>query len=188
LRSARTRQRLIGAFLELLRESPRIPTTAQIAQRAGCSQRSLFERFSSLVALSLATAEHAFTRGNTQAIARNVDGNRQTRLKSQVETRARTCEEWLPLWRVLLHYQREADELKVWIRRVHDATRQRLELMYDTELSTLPAAERKDMVIALGALTDFESWGRMRELHGLSASEAENVWIRTIDRILPPTP
>src|SRR5258708_34257949 len=112
LRGVRTKERLITAFLELLRESPAIPTAAQIAQRAGCSARSLFTRFSGLLDLSLAAAEYAFIRGTAQAVARHVDGDRQTRLKSQVETRARTCEEWLPLWRGLLQYQRQAKELK----------------------------------------------------------------------------
>jgi hypothetical protein len=60
--------------------------------------------------------------------------------------------------------------------------------MYQPELSTLTDGERTDTLIALGALTDFESWGRMREMHGLSIQEAQNVWIKAIDRILPPTP
>jgi hypothetical protein len=60
--------------------------------------------------------------------------------------------------------------------------------MYKPELCKLADGERVDILIALGALTDFESWGRMRELHGLSIKEAQDVWIKAIDRILPPTP
>jgi AcrR family transcriptional regulator len=187
-RSIPIRQRLIASVLELLRESPEIPTAAQVAKRAGCSQQSLFENFSSLLDLSIAVAEHAFIQGSRQAVARHVDGDRQTRLRSQVETRARTCEEWLPLWRALLHYQRKSDKLRVWVARVHDAMLQRLELMYKPELCQLTDGERVDILIALGALTDFESWGQMRELHGLSIKEAQDVWIKAIDRILPPTP
>jgi hypothetical protein len=138
--------------------------------------------------LSLGAAKYAFVQGSLRAAARHVDGDRPTRLKSQVETRAQTCEEWLPLWRALLHYQRKSDKLKVWVCRVHDAMLQRLELMYEPELSHLTDGARVDMLIALGALTDFESWGRMRELHGLSIQEAQNVWIKAIDRMLPPTP
>src|SRR5262245_53350913 len=97
-RSIPTRQRLMTSFLELLRESPDIPTTAQVAKRAGCSQHSLFEHFSGMLDLSVAVAEYAFVQVRQQAVARHVDGDRQTRLRSQVQTRARTCEEWLPLW------------------------------------------------------------------------------------------
>ena len=51
LRSERTRQAIIEAYLELLRRDPRMPTAAQLAERAGCSVRSIFGRFSDLNAL-----------------------------------------------------------------------------------------------------------------------------------------
>jgi AcrR family transcriptional regulator len=188
LRSERTKQVLIEAYLGLLRENPQIPTAADIARRAGCSIRSVFERFSDLLSLSFATADYAFAQGMAQAVARHVDGDRQTRLRSQVETRAAVCEQWLPLWRALLRHQHESQELAYRIERMRDAIVGRLELMYRPELSALPDAERKAVLIALEALTDFESWGRMRERHGLSIEAARDVWIAAIDRILPPTP
>ena len=188
LRSERTKQVLIEAYLGLLRENPQIPTAADIARRAGCSIRSVFERFSDLLSLSFATADYAFAQGMAQAVARHVDGDRQTRLRSQVETRAAVCEQWLPLWRALLRHQHESQELAYRIERMRDAIVGRLELMYRPELSALPDAERKAVLIALEALTDFESWGRMRERHSLSIEAARDVWIAAIDRILPPTP
>ena len=63
-----------------------------------------------------------------------------------------------------------------------------MELMYRAELSALPEEERRQLLIALEALTDMESWARMREQHGLSFDEACEVWIHAIDRLLPPTP
>ena len=188
LRSERTKQVLIESYLDLLRENPQIPTASDIAKRAGCSVRSVFERFSDLLTLSFAAADYAFAQGMAQAVARNVDGDRQTRLKSQVETRVAVCERWLPLWRALLRHQHESEELAFRIERMRDAIVGRLQLMYGPELSTLSEAERKAVLIALEALTDFESWGRLRERHGLSVEAARDVWITAIDRILPPTP
>ena len=188
LRSARTKQLIIEAYLTLLRESPEIPTAAQIAKRAGYSVRSIFERFDDLLSLSFAAADYAFAAGLTQAAIRDLDGTRAQRLQAQVETRAAICERWLPLWRVLLHNQNESEHLKVRIGRMRDAVWARLALMYRAELATLPDAERKRVLIALEQLTDFESWGRMRERHGLSVEEARDVWIAAIDRLLPPTP
>ena len=78
--------------------------------------------------------------------------------------------------------------MRVRIERMRDAVMQRLELMYEPELSALPDLERKHVLIALEALTDFESWGRMRERHGLSIEAARAVWIGAIDRMLPPAP
>jgi AcrR family transcriptional regulator len=187
-RSERTRQVIMDSYIALLRESPEIPTAAQIAGRAGLSTRSIFERFDDLQSLSLATVDHAFTLGEAEAVVRNVDGDRAIRLRSHVETRATTCERWLPLWRVVVANQGKLGDLKDRIRFIRLAVVKRLELMYRPELSTLGDSERRDLLIALEALIDFESWGRMREDHGLTVEEASGVWVRMIDRMLPPTP
>jgi AcrR family transcriptional regulator len=188
LRSERTKQLIIEAYLDLLRENPQVPTAAQIAERAGYSVRSVFERFADLLTLSLAVADYAFVQGAAQAVPRHVDADRQTRLRSHVETRANVCERWLPLWRTLVLNQSESDLLKIRIEYMREAFVTRLELMYRPELAQLPEPERKQLLIALETLIDFESWGRMRERHGLSVEAACDVWINAIDRILPPTP
>jgi AcrR family transcriptional regulator len=188
LRSERTRQAIVEAYLALLRESPRIPTASRIAERAGFSVRSIFERFPDLHTLRVAATDHVFVVGNTLAVPRHVDSDRPTRLRSQVETRAQTCEHWLPLWRALNANQGDSAELKVRIKLARDMIRQRLELMYKPELATLAEPVRRQTVIALELLTDFESWGRMRELYGLSVEAACAVWAHAIDSLLPPTP
>ena len=187
-RSERTRQHLIETYLDLLKENPKRPTADELAKQAGCSERSVFERFSDLQTLSLAALDYALHQASAQAVVRNVDGDRLSRIRSQVETRAETCERWLPLWRTLLHTQHDSEELPRRIECTRDTMLARLELMYRPELSTLSAAERREVLIALEALTDFESWGRMRQRHGLSVEAAREVWINTIGRILPPTP
>lgn len=188
LRSERTKQSIMDAYIELLRESPEIPTAAQIAARAGISTRSVFERFVDLQGLSLATADYAFAMGEAQAVARNVDGDRPTRVRSHVETRAKTCENWLPVWRVIVANQGRLEQLRDRIRFIRRVIVKRMELMYRAELEGLSAEERRDLLIALESLIDFESWGRMREVHSLSFDEACSVWVRMIDRMLPPTP
>jgi AcrR family transcriptional regulator len=188
LRSERTKQYIIEAYLTLLRQNPRPPTASQIAERAGYSVRSLFERFPDLLSLSLAAADFAFAQANIQAAIRNAIGDRTTRIRAQVETRARTCEDWLPLWRALVLNQQVSEELRQRIRRVREAIMARVLLMYRPELDSVSHVERRRTLIALEALTDFESWARMRETAGLSFEEACTVWVRAIDRLLPPTP
>jgi len=188
LRSERTKQLIMEAFLALLRESSTMPTAAQIAERAGYSVRSIFERFPDLDALRVATVDYSLAQSAALAPARNVDGDRQTRIRSQVETRAGTCERGIALWRVFLFNVEESEELKLRLRIARQRTIDRFEIMYRPELSTLPDVERKYMLIALEALTDMESWARMREFFGLSFADACAVWIHAIDRMLPPTP
>ena len=188
LRSERTKQLIIEAFLALLREDPVMPTAVQIAERAGYSVRSIFERFPDLIALRVAATDYALAQALALAPARQVDSDRQTRVKSQVETRAFTCERGIALWRVLLGTEDESGELAIRIKRARETAVTRMELMYKPELATLAPEERQQTLIALEAITDIESWARMREMHGLSFEEACTVWINAIDRMLPPTP
>ena len=74
------------------------------------------------------------------------------------------------------------------VRFIRDATVKRIELFYRPELSTMATTERRQTVLAIDGLIDFESWARMREFFDLSFDEACNVWIRAIDRLLPSTP
>jgi len=188
LRSERTRQLIVEAYMALVRENHQVPTAAQIAERAGYSVRSVFERFPDLLALRVAAADYAIAEGRAQAALRDVEADRATRIRSQVESRARGCERWLPLWQALNANLNESAELQKRIQLIRDLVRMRLELMFKPELSTLPETQRRHLLVALEAITDYESWGRMRELYELSFEEACAVWIRALDRLLPPTP
>lgn len=186
LRSERTKQLIIEAHLELLRRAPlQTPTARQIAAQAGCSVRSVFERFENLDTLKLATADYAIAAGQVEALARDVDGDRQTRIRSHVTTRAQACEKWLPLWRILTTTQHQLPELKERILRARRGNIERMRQMYRPELATLAEAEREALLVALAILISFESWEQLRDCYGLSLEAAQDVWIAAIDRMLP---
>jgi AcrR family transcriptional regulator len=187
-RSARTRQLIIEAYLALLRERPQIPTAAAIAERAGYSVRSIFERFPDLHALRIAATDDAMTRASSRVAALPVRGDRDTRLRMHVETRAQICQEWLPLWRALNANQGQSAELKARIKLVRQLVIRRIEEIYEPELSSLDDVQRLQTVLAIEAMIDFESWARMREVFGLSVADACRIWHKAIDRLLPPTP
>lgn len=190
LRSERTKQLIIEAYLALLRENPQTPTptAAEIAVRAGYSVRSVFERFPDLHTLRVAAADYGLAHAAALAPARDTDGDRATRIKSHVETRAGTCERGVALWRALTFNIDENDALKVRLRVARERTIDRMEIMYGPELSTLSAIERRNLLIAIEAVTDIESWARLRDTYGLSFAEGCAVWILAMDRMLPPTP
>src|SRR5262245_7269088 len=165
-----------------------MPTAAQIADRAGYSVRSVFERFPDLSKLRLAAADYGLAQAAALAPPRHVEGDRLTRIRSQVETRAGTCERGVALWRVLVASVSEDEELKDRVRISRERTIDRLEVMYRPELQTLPEPDRRYLLIALEAITDIESWANMREQHGLSVDQACAVWVGAIDLMLPPTP
>lgn len=188
LRSERTRHLIIEAYLDLLRLAPGMPTAVQIAEHAGYSVRSIFERFSDLDALSLAAADYALAVGQAEAVAHDVESDRPTRIRSHVETRAYASEKWLPLWRILIGSQNKIADLKARIALARQGNMTRLKLMYAPELSTLATPAREQLLVALVTLISFESWDLMRDHFGLSPEAARDVWRSTIDRMLPPTP
>ncbi len=190
LRSERTRHLIIEAYLALLQEHRRMPTSAEIAARAGYSVRSIFERFSDLDALSLAVADYAITLGQAEAEVCDTEGDRATRIRSHVRTRAQACERWLPLWRILTAkpVQEQVAELRAHVLAVRRGNVERLELMYRPELATLDPPVREALVLALAMLTSFESWGALRDDFGVAGEAALDIWVTAIDRMLPQEP
>ena len=189
LRSERTRQLIIEAYLALATEGvPRLPTAAEIAGRAGCSVRSVFERFRDLQALQLAAIDYALVQTVALSPPRGRDGDRACRISAQVEGRAQTCERWLPLWRALLANRGDAPEVRHRVEAARTRNLARLEAMYAAELGALEEGERRQLLIVLEALTDVDSWARMREFFGLSVADACATWQVAIDRLLPATP
>jgi AcrR family transcriptional regulator len=189
LRSERTKQLIIEAYLALAQEnSPQVPTAAEIALRAGYSVRSVFERFPDIHTLQVAAVDYALVQVAALAPARDSDGDRPTRIRTHVDGRGRTCERWLLLWRSLVVNQRDSEALKQRVVMSRERVVARLEFMFAAELSTLSDIERRQLLIVLEALTDVESWARMREFFSLSYDEACAVWHQAFDRLLPSTP
>jgi AcrR family transcriptional regulator len=187
LRSLRTRQQIVEAFLALLEREP-VPKAAEIAERAGCSVRAVYDRFPTMAALRVAAVDYAFAQAAALAPLRHVDADRGTRVRSHVETHAHVCDRGTAVWRLLLAAQGESEDLRHRLRLARQRTVARLELMFGPELAPLPDRERSQLVIALEALTDPEGWARMRADYGLSFAEACEVWIVAIDRLLPAAP
>ena len=187
LRSLKTKQRIIEAYLALAGEkSPLVPTAAEIARRAGYSVRSVFERFPDIHTLQVAAVDFALTLVTPSAPPSATD--RQSRIRSQVESRGRSCERWLPLWRSLIANQGESAELRQRVVALRQWDVRCLASIYGPELSTVSDGERRQLLMVLEALTDIESWARMQEFFGLSFEEACAAWMQAIDRLLPPTP
>ena len=187
-RGERTKRELVEAYIALLRERRVVPTAAQIAERAGYSLRTLYMHYSDIATLSEATCDYAIAQGLSVPVGDMRTADRQARIRFQVDVRACNSERWLPLWRMLLHYQDSVPGLERRVRMARTLIYERLQLMYGQELATLPDNERRATLLALEAVVDMQSWGRMREAHGLSYEEASQAWITAIDRLLPPTP
>ena len=187
-RTKATELLIIDAYLSLLAENTDTPTASQIAARAGCSRRTVFERFASLVALSLAGADRALAQAIERTARTEARGDRDARLKSEIEGRVEMCERWRPLCHALVRDGRASRRGAARIQRMHEALARRTECTYQVELATMSEADRVQLRIVLDILTGLESWQRLREQRGLSVDEARKVWLYVMDKLLPPTP
>jgi len=188
LRSERTRQLIIDAYVALVRDSGHAPTAAQVAERAGYSVRSVFERFPDLEALRLAVVDQALAEGRSDAALQAIDQDRATRLRIQVHSRAHNRERWLPLWQAMAKQPELSAEMVARIEKVRELSMRRIEAVFARELSTVDDRERRNALIAVEALTEFESWERLRQMFGLSFEEGCATWVTAFDRLLPLTP
>jgi AcrR family transcriptional regulator len=184
----RSKQAIIDAYLDLLKTRREIPTSEQVAQRAGLSPRALFGHFPDRETLAIAAFDYVLSKRSPTDASDTLNASRSERIRFQVEIRARSCELWLPLWRVVLTGQFSLPGISSRIELVRELMRRRLVSIYERELSTLGESDRTATLAALEILTSFEGWERMRLHYKLSYDDACKAWTRAIDRLLPPTP
>lgn len=159
----------------------------EVAERAGCSVRSVFERFPDMHKLQVAAAIHAIDRAASLAPPPLLGADRKARIEHYVEVRAQLCEVWGRLWRGLLVNRDDSDALKQKIGSFQESRLSRLAVAFRPELATLSDVEHRRTLVTLGLLTDAGSWSCMREVVGMSVDEARAVWVGSFERLLPPT-
>ena len=173
LRSERTSQLIIEAYLALLREICGCRPRRRSPIGAGYSVRSVFERFPDLYRSASLQPTMPSPWAQAQAVVRDVDGDRSARIRS-------AGRDTLPDLRAMAaavaraqcqpgRFARAQAADQAGPRADHEAAR--ADVSPRTGRSPMTAA-RKHTLIALEALTDFESWARMRELYGLSVEQA----------------
>src|ERR687896_28857 len=109
LRAERTRQALVDALFSLLDDGEVRPTAERIAERAGVSERSVFQHFPDREALFEAVARQQYER--VIAAVEPVDASRPLgeRLDAFVVERARMLEQVSPVRRAALLLEHESD-------------------------------------------------------------------------------
>src|SRR5260370_24706260 len=137
-RSVRTRKLLIEAATGVASAKQRTPTTVEVASRAGVSQRSVFERFGSLGALGLAAFDYVLEHRPSTPTGDLVKADRQTRIRFQVGVRARACETWLPVWRLVVRAPGTSQALQERVEQVRALTRAPLQPPSRPAPHTLP--------------------------------------------------
>jgi AcrR family transcriptional regulator len=179
LRSERSREQIITAMLDLIREGDMDPAAAAVAERAGVGLRTVFRHFEDMDTLHREMVAHIEAQVLPKIMAPFVSRDWRGRLDELVPRRASVYEEILP-YRVAGNLRRFSSAYLMDIYR-------RNTLLERTALQAiLPAAIHEDarLFAALEMVTGFQAWRRLRQDQGLGPDEAEAVMALTVRQLV----
>jgi TetR/AcrR family transcriptional regulator, regulator of autoinduction and epiphytic fitness len=184
VRAERTRQAIVDALLGLLDSGELSPTAAAIAQRAGVSERSVFQHFPDREALFEAVARHQFER--VMPTLRPVDASLplEERIDAFTRQRARLYELIGGVLRAALLIEHESPAVAGWLTSARRAKADVAERVFRRELEAIPADERELVRAALIAVCAWPAWVSWRTHQRLGVSRARAAMAAAIGALL----
>ena len=184
VRAERTRRALVEALLALLDEGRVRPTAAEIAERAGVSERSVFQHFPDREALLEAVAREQYER--VMPTIRPVDASlpMPERVTEFVAQRCRMFERSAGVRRAALLMEPESDVVAGWLDSVRRAGAADVERVFRRELETTAADEREGLRAALIAACAWGTFESLRVHQGLSAGRTRGAMRAMVARLL----
>lgn len=184
-RSERSRSAIVDAFLELLREGAQ-PSSTQIAERAGCTQRTVFNHFSDMDELLVAVAARQ-TERVLALLPAPTEGTFEERVADYAASLANMLEDTMHVrWAVLVAGAPTIAGIDV-PRATHQMFRNNLDAAFGAELAALGDERRTAALDALDIVTDAAVWRIRRLHHGQSWADARAAVERALlDLLRPP--
>lgn len=184
VRAERTRQALVDALLALLYEGQLQPTAERIAERAGVSERSLFQHFADRDALYQAVAVQQYERIVPTLEAIDVSLPLPERIAAFVEQRARLLETVTPVRRAALLLEPESDVVSSWLQATRRQKAREAERVFRAELDRYGPTERGVLLPALVSASAWTSWEALRAHQRLSVERSRAVMRATLTALL----
>jgi AcrR family transcriptional regulator len=186
VRAERTRQALVDAMLRLLYEGDLRPTTERIAERAGVSERTVFQHFADRETLYQAVAMQQFER--IIPTLKPIDPGRPLpeRIATFAEQRTRLLESVTPVRRAALLLEPESETVSHWLAKTRRTKAGELERVFATEIEQVPEERRPALVAALAGVSAWAFWESLRAHQGLSIESARDTVEAALTALLAP--
>ena len=185
-RAQRTRDGVIDALVDLMREGELRPTAPRIAERAGVSLRSVFQHFADLDALFVAASDRELTRAAERIETIDPAGPLTQRIDAFLAQRARILEYVTPARRATLIHEASSPALVEIRDRLLALAREEVARTFAPELRRSSARDRAELLHALDAVTGWQTWEALRSHQGLGSDAAQRVVTRTVRALLAP--
>jgi TetR/AcrR family transcriptional regulator, regulator of autoinduction and epiphytic fitness len=184
VRAERTRQALVDALFALLEDGELRPTAERIAERAGVSERSVFQHFPDREALFEAVAHQQYeliVRG-----AEPVDASRplRERIDAFAQERGRVLEQITPVRRAAVLIEHESEVVAGWLTSARRGAAGEVERVFRRELERVEPGERAVLLAALVSASAWPAWEGYRSHQGLGIDRARAAMRATIAALL----
>jgi TetR/AcrR family transcriptional regulator of autoinduction and epiphytic fitness len=183
-RATRTRDAVVDAFLALIDDGNLRPTARQVSERAGVSLRSVFQHFADLESLFATAADKQVERLTPLATRVSPEATLEDRIALFVDARTRLLEAISPVRRAALLQAPFSEELAGRLHWSRESNRAEVARVFSPELAALPEKDRRDVLAALHAASEWYTWETLRVHDGLSATDARRVMSRMISALL----
>ncbi|MEO1656655.1 MAG: TetR/AcrR family transcriptional regulator [Pseudomonadota bacterium] len=181
LRSERSRQKIVNALTEIIRDGTMEPTQAEVAERAKVSFRTVSRHFEDMESLFRLCVRQIQTELLDQFLAPFDATDWRGRVDELIRRRAEGYDVFLP-YRVFAAVRRFRSD---FMRHIHDDS-----IVFDvTSMTAVLPPEIKDDAVLVDALENalsFESWARLRQGRQLSSERALAVFRQTASSLLAP--
>jgi TetR/AcrR family transcriptional regulator, regulator of autoinduction and epiphytic fitness len=170
------REKILNAYIELLRQGIPRPTARQIAKNAGLSLRVIFKRFTDLsevqaiaIARIEARARSFFLRPSS------ADLSAAQGLQLFISQQTRMFEEIAPFRRVALQLDRTDPLIAATSKRIRAVAMEDIRRAVRPTLDPLSAGERRKLLLALHMVCAWPSWETLRSHQGLGRSATRDL-------------
>ncbi len=179
------REKILNAYIELLRKGILFATAREIAKHAGVSLRVVFKRFGDLSELR-ATAIARIEAKSRSFIPRptGLDLSAVQGLRLFVEQQTTMFEEIAPFRRVALEVERTDPLAATAMKRARTAAMRDIRQAVRPALNRLPPNQRRKLLLALHMVCAWPSWETLRSHQGLGCSATRDLITRSALAIL----
>ncbi len=171
-RSAKTRDAIADALLDLLADGRLRPTAREIAERARVSVRSVYVHFDDLEDLFCVAAKRHFTRIAPLLAPAPATGALSQRADALVRQRIRLYAQAGAVARATRLHAAFSPTLARILREAQTRSRADLERLFAKELHTLSPAPRTSTLAVLDVLTGPDAWETLRERYDIDDETA----------------